>query len=62
MNQNGTFQGVKMVGADFMSNVTQFGDLLNVTKVKQCLLLLKFRKRQYQNVLSPWIFVRYSKN
>ena len=27
MNENGTFQGVKMVGADFLSNVTQFGDL-----------------------------------
>ena len=43
MNENGTFQGVKMVGTDFLSNVTQFGDLLNVTKDKQCLLLLKFR-------------------
>ena len=27
MNENGTFQGVKMIGADFLSNVTQFGDL-----------------------------------
>ena len=27
MNENGTFQGVKMIGADYLSNVTQFGDL-----------------------------------